>query len=129
MPRGVTIRLNRVEGMRLLAAKIRKEQDEYKLAVAVRPRHIRELRARILSALKEKAKAARSAKSIMELIELASKDVIEWQKRKDFSSEPKLRVCDAKTYLEMFQRDSREVIPVNSNSELWQMLQSPCEVK
>lgn len=129
MSRGVTIRLNRVEGMRLLAAKIRKESDDYKAMKAALPRQAKEIRAQILDSLKAHTKAARAAKTLEELVKVASVDLVDYRQRNQWPSEPRLRVCDAKAYLEMFQRDSREVISINSNSELWQMLQSPCEVK
>ncbi len=115
--------------MRLLAAKVRKGQDDYKTAKSALPQQVRQVKAAILAALKSHVRAVRAAKSIEDLNKLASVEIVNYRIRNQWPSEPRLRVCDAKHYLEMFQRDSREVISVNSNSELWRMLQSPCEVK
>lgn len=89
MARGITIRLNRVEGMRLLAAKVRKGQDDYKTAKSALPQQARQVKAAILGY----AYATPSTT---------------WR-------------CSSET--------RREIISVNSNRELWRMLQSPCEVK
>jgi hypothetical protein len=115
--------------MRLLAAKVQKGQRDYKTAKSALPQQARQVKAAILAALKSHVRAVRAAKSIEDLNKLASVEIVNYRIRNQWPPEPRLRVCDAKHYLEMFQRDSREVIPVNSNSELWRMLQSPCEVK
>ena len=129
MSRGITIRVNRVEAIRAIGAGIRKSTAEFEKAKREYPKELEKVKKIALVRISDLSKELRNGITPERLHTIISSDVLPWEARKDFQfSPPTLNLCQLKHYLEMLQKDVREVIPINSNSELWALLETKCEV-
>lgn len=126
--RGISLRIDRAEALRLLGAKIRQDSQEFEKAKRALPKQTENVRALLLSALRKAEQDIKSAKTLDELKTLASMDILQWEKRKDLPVTPQLSLCNVKNHLDMLKLDTRKVIPINSNSYLWSLLEGKCEV-
>lgn len=126
--RGISLRIDRAEALRLLGAKIRQDSQEFEKAKRALPKQTENVRALLLSALRKAEQDIKAAKTLDDLKELAGKDLLQWEKRKDLPVTPQLSLCNVKNHLDMLKLDTRKVIPINSNSYLWSLLEGKCEV-
>lgn len=130
MPRGITILVGRAEAIRAIGAAIRTTTSEFEKKKREYPKQLNEMKKLALARLQTIAKELRNGITPERMNTLLSTDVLPWQERKDFTfTPPTLNVCQLKHYLEMLQKDVREVIPINSNSDLWDLLETKCEIK
>lgn len=129
MARGITIRIDRMEAVRLLGAKIRQETQEFERAKAAIPKHVAHTRKLLQRALRDIAAKIAKAKTLDSLKELAGKDLLDWKKRNTLPMTPQFNVCNMANHLKMLRLDERKVIPIGSTSYLWALLEGKCEVK
>lgn len=127
MSRAFTVKINRMEAIRLVGAAIRTKTQEFEQAKKIAPAQLEKTRSIVLKAAEKRVKAILQADSIADLTELCQ-DVIPWQGRKDFPDVPQLSVCSLKAFLLVLQNDMRKTIPLRSDHELWAILQGKCEV-
>lgn len=125
--RGITIRINRQEAIRMLGAAIREKTQEFSREKKALPKATEKFRALIIKRLKERIQEAERAKTLEKLKSLDA-TLFHWKEQKVFPSVPTLNVCALKNFLDMLQHDTRKVIPINSNSLLWMLLKDKCEV-
>jgi hypothetical protein len=125
--RGITIRIDRLEAIRILGASMREKTQAFERAKKSYPHRFAQAKKKVVARFLVLTQQARSADTSEKLLKLASSDPIEWTQRKDFTSPPQLNLCREKQLLLMLQNDVRKVVPINSNHELWAILQGKCE--
>jgi hypothetical protein len=119
--RGFTIKVERVAAMRALAIVIRNKTQEFERARVGYPEQFAAQKKQALRLVKQLECKLVKAKTVEQTHNWYE---VEWKARKDiFSSPPTLNVYSEKHALEMLERDVRKVISINSNSDLWAMLQ------
>jgi uncharacterized protein (DUF1499 family) len=112
--------------MREIAAVICCKTEEFEKAEKAYPKQFVSDKKKALAMLQRAVLKLAKAKTVEQTRQWHELD---WKERKElFPSPPVLRVCDEKHALELLERDVREVVPINSNSDLWEMLQSKCEI-
>ena len=126
--RGITIRVNRANAIRVIGAAMRDKQSAFEKEKRQFPRKVELARKAVIARLKLHLKAAASAKHD-ELASLVNQDIMPWKERNSLiPAEPTLNLCREKQLLLMLQNDVRDIVPVNSNHDLWAVLQGKCEV-
>jgi hypothetical protein len=113
--------------MRVIADVMRKKQAEFEREKRAFPIKLAQDKKRTLTRLALLTKRVKAAKSSEALSSVADTNVVEWSNRKDFVRDPSLNLCQEKQLLILLQNDVRKVVPINSNHELWAMLQGKCE--
>lgn len=128
MSRGsITIRVDRLEAIRILGESMRKKTQEFKTRKALWPGEFRKQRALAAGYYSRKAAALRIAKTVHEFTKLLNDGTIDFKLRRDWAGPPELNLCIEKRLLLMLQNDVRKVVPISSNHELWAILQGKCE--
>ena len=127
--RGVTLKINRAETIRLLGSIMRDKKARFDAEKKEFGPAFRMAKQEVLAALKQRMTLVHAADSVDRLCKLATDDPIEYSRRSGVMPKvPELNVCAEKRVLLMLQQDVREFIPINSNHELWAVLQDKCEV-
>lgn len=124
--RGITIRVDRAEAMRVLGAAMRTKAADFEREKATFPKRLADAKKRAIAKTAERLKAIRACNDGDRLNSLLSDDIIPWNKR-DIPRRPILTLCREKQLLLMLQQDVRKVVPINSNHDLWAILQGQCE--
>lgn len=127
MSRGITIKINRAEAVRIIGAAMRTKTQQFHRDKATWPKRFQRYQKVVVGRLMRSVRDARVASSSQKLIKVAEASEIKWSVRKDIPREPELNLCKEKQLLLMLQNDVREVVPINSNHELWAVLQGKCE--
>lgn len=126
MSRGFTIRIDRVIAMRALAARIREKNTEFEKARKAYPKQFRADKKAAIRLLDECKKKLSCATKVEETSHWSE---VDWKTRNNlFGPSPVLNVCSERHALQMLEMDTRKIVSVNSNSELWAMLEGKCEV-
>lgn len=128
MERGITVRIDRAEAMRLLGAKIRQESQEFEQAKKRLPAQVEQVRKTLLRSIRVAERKVKSAKTLDALKGLAHNDILDYKQRNKLPSVPQLNLCNMNNHLGMLRLDKRKVIPINSNSMLWSLLEGKCEI-
>lgn len=126
--RGITIRINRREAIRIIGEAMRQKTKNFELEKKRFPAVFAWQRALAARYYTRKTMRIRAAKTPAELHELLNENTIDYTIKKDWAqSPPELNLCREKQLLLMLQNDVREIVPINSNHELWAILQGKCE--
>ena len=129
MAKGITIRVERAEALRVLGAAMRRKQQDFDRDKQQYPKKFEAWKKATAAKLHhaadqvERATTYEKANAGIEAANLGYK----W--RNQAPSRPELRLCSEKQMLQMLQMDTRDIVPINSNHELWSILQGKCEVK
>lgn len=129
MQAGVTVRVDRQAALRSLAALMREKQRRFDAEKKSYPARLAKGKAQVSRELKLAATRitnprtkADDARRILDAVDG------DYRKRERLLPRaPELNLCSEEQYLKMFQMDARKVIPINSNSRLWAVLQSTCK--
>lgn len=128
MSRGITIKIDRLQAIRILGEAMRQKKQQFDRERESYPRKLEHARMSILFKLKSRVSAVEKSTSSQQLSKLCE-DVLDYRERNDLiPNKPALNLCQEKQLLLMLQNDVRKVVPINSNHELWSILQGKCEV-
>ena len=107
---------------------MRKKAEKFELEKKQFPAQIAQARKKTVARLMQLIKEARVTSKPMVLKQILNNNPMGWQQLKDLVPEvPMLNLCTEKQLLLMLQNDVRKVVPINSNHELWAVLQGQCK--
>jgi hypothetical protein len=124
----MTMKVNRMEAIRMVGEAIRTRTQEFERAKKDIPAQMEKVRSVVLKAAEKRVKEVLQATTIGKLNDLARADLMEWKYTKDFPLAPSLNVCSLRSLLLLLQNDTRKTVPIRSDHELWAILQGKCEV-
>jgi hypothetical protein len=125
--RGITIRVLRTDAIRMLGDHMRKKTQEFERQKRQMPKVLEAARTRAIKCTELRMKQILQATKVERLSELLGEDLMAYKNRNQLGYTPELNLCKEKQLLLMLQNDVRKVIPINSNHELWGILQGKCE--
>jgi hypothetical protein len=129
MGRGITIRIDRAQAIRIVGEAMRLKTQQFERDKKAYPIQLAKAKKIVLAKLKSLQAEVSNGCTSERLDKIVSEDLIAWQRRRDIiPSHPELNICTEKGLLLMLQQDVRKIIPINSNHELWAILQGKCEV-
>ena len=125
--RGITLKVRRLDAMRVLADQIRTKTAEFEKEKKAYPGKLAEGKKLAIAHLQENIKSVRAGKDYKQLQGYI--EGVDYSTRcKRFPKPPELNVCNERRMLDMLRLGTQEVISINSNHELWDIIQSKCEV-
>lgn len=126
--RGQSFKIARQDMLRALAKSMREKQAQFDKETREYPRLIvqhKKIAERHIQSCLQRLRKAKTAQAARE----AMNDCDNWKITKDlFPSPPKLNLCAEENFVRMLQLDTRKTIPVNSNSQLWALVEGKCEI-
>ncbi len=128
MSRGITIRIDRAQALRIVGEAMRKKTEQFERDKKSYPVRLAKAKQVVLKRLTKIKAEVSNGCNIKRLNEIVSEDILPWKERAIMPSTPELNLCTEKGLLLLLQNDVRNVIPINSNHELWAILQGKCEV-
>lgn len=129
MSRGITIRIDRTQAIRIVGEAMRVKTQQFERDKKIYPDQLAKAKKLVAARLKSLHTEVNNGCTFERLNKIVSESLFDWSRRKDIvPSRPELNVCMEKGLLLMLRQDVRKIIPINSNHELWAILQGKCEV-
>jgi hypothetical protein len=121
------LRVDRQEAIRALAAKVRKQSEQYRADVAKHPKLLAAAKVTIAKRIESVIEGVMSAKTSEQLTKVLEEISGSYMFRKYIPATPSRRVCRHALMLKQLQMDARNIIPVSEKDELWTLLVDCCE--